>query len=289
MSTSSIVEVPVKTVNGNGGTTRLDVLAVEEPLEIRIIHPSTGEKNISVTMRTPGNDPELAIGFLFGEGIISNHEDIVRVGRRVRADCGKQNIVVIELAASCQLDAAKLTRHFYTTSSCGVCGKASIEAIEMLPPVEELKVGEHRISIDTIHQLPKRIEGSQAIFERTGGLHAAALFTFEGDLIDLREDVGRHNALDKLIGSLVRKDEIPLTDRIVMVSGRASFELVQKAVMAGVPALAAVGAPSSLAVELAARFGITLIGFVRNERFNVYTKPLRVKGLDIGIKEVGAS
>ncbi|HUF10549.1 MAG TPA: formate dehydrogenase accessory sulfurtransferase FdhD [Rhodothermales bacterium] len=278
MKPFSTVEVPVMSVNGDGSATRLDVLAVEEPLEIRIIHPSTGETTISVTMRTPGSDAELAIGFLYGEGIIRSLEDVLRAGKRVRAACGKENIVVIELAESCSPDLGKLTRHFYTTSSCGVCGKASIEAIEVLP-VEELPVGDLRLKAETIHEFPARIEASQALFERTGGLHAAALFTFDGDLIELREDVGRHNAMDKLIGSLVRKGELPASERIIMVSGRASFELVQKVVMAGVPVLAAVGAPSSLAVELASRFGITLIGFVRDRRFNVYTKPIRISEL----------
>ena len=278
MKTLSTVEVPVKSVNGEGGATRLDVLAVEEPLEIRIIHPSIGETTISVTMRTPGNDAELAIGFLYGEGIIRSSEDVVRAGKRVRAACGKENIVVIELAESCSPDLGKLTRHFYTTSSCGVCGKASIEAIEVLP-VGELPVGNLRLKAETIHEFPARIAASQELFERTGGLHAAALFTFDGDLVELREDVGRHNAMDKLIGSLVRKGDLPASERIIMVSGRASFELVQKAVMAGVPVMAAVGAPSSLAVELASSFGMTLIGFVRDHRFNVYTKPIRVNEL----------
>lgn len=278
MKPSSIVEVPVKSVNGEGGATRLDVLAVEEPLEIRIVHPSIGETAISITMRTPGNDAELAIGFLHGEGIIRSADDVVRVGKRLHAATGKENIVVVELAESCSPDTGKLTRHFYTTSSCGVCGKSSIEAIEVLP-VEELPVGSQRLRAETVHGLPDKIKSSQAIFETTGGLHAAALFTLDGELLEIREDVGRHNAMDKLIGSFVRKDEMPLADRLVMVSGRASFELVQKAVMAGIPIMAAVGAPSSLAVELASRFGMTLIGFVRDHRFNVYTKPIRVNEL----------
>lgn len=275
---SSVVEVPVKTVNGDGGATRLDVLAVEEPLEIRILHPSVGEKSISVTMRTPGHDAELAIGFLFGEGIIRSAEDVKRVGKRTRAACGKDNIVVVELAESCDPNLDKLTRNFYTTSSCGVCGKASIEAIEVFP-TEELPLGELRLRAETVHQLPARIEASQKLFERTGGLHAAALFDNSGELVELREDVGRHNAMDKLVGSLLRKNQLPASEGIVLVSGRASFELVQKAVMAGMPVLAAVGAPSSLAVELASRFGITLIGFVRDHRFNVYTKPIRINDL----------
>lgn len=275
---ASVVEVPVKSVTGEGGGTHLDVLAVEEPLEIRIVHPSIEETSISVTMRTPGNDAELAIGFLHGEGIIGSADDVVRVGKRVRSACGKENIVVVDLAESCNPDTGKLTRHFYTTSSCGVCGKSSIEAIETLP-AEELPLGDLRVDAKLIHELPARIEASQKLFERTGGLHAAALFDKKGELVALREDVGRHNAMDKLVGSLLRKNRLPASEGIVLVSGRASFELVQKAVMAGVPVLAAVGAPSSLAVELASRFGMTLIGFVRDHRFNVYTKPIRINDL----------
>ena len=278
MKPTSIVEVPVKSINGEGGDTRLDVLAVEEPLEIRIVHPSIKETSISVTMRTPGNDAELAIGFLHGEGIIRSADDVVRVGKRVRSECGKENIVVVELAEGCNPDTEKLTRHFYTTSSCGVCGKTSIEAIEILP-ADELPLGDLRIDASIIHELPARIEASQKLFECTGGLHAAALFDRNGELLEIREDVGRHNAMDKLVGALLRSNRLPASDNILLVSGRASFELVQKAVMAGVPIMAAVGAPSSLAVELASRFGMTLIGFVRDHRFNVYTKPIRVNDL----------
>jgi len=278
MPSSSTIEIPVKSINGDGGATRLDVLAVEEPLEIRIVHPWIEETSISVTMRTPGNDAELAIGFLHGEGIIRSADDVVRVGKRVRSECGKENIVVVELAEGCNPDTGKLTRHFYTTSSCGVCGKSSIEAIEILP-AEELPLGDLRVDAKIIHELPGCIQASQKLFERTGGLHAAGLFDKNGELVALREDVGRHNAMDKLIGSLLRKNQLPASEGIVLVSGRAGFELVQKAVIAGVPIMAAVGAPSSLAVELASRFGMTLIGFVRDHRFNVYTKPIRINDL----------
>ena len=259
---ASVIEVPVVVVNGAGRVTRLDALAIEEPLEIRVAGTS-----ISVTMRTPGDDDALAIGFLFGEGLISGPAQV----SSIRLD---KNIVNVELDNEVAFEADRLARNFYTTSSCGVCGKASIEAIEVFPETEI----HSNIEVDAaiIHGLPSRLASVQDVFRQTGGLHAAALFDRHGDLIDVKEDVGRHNALDKLVGTRVMAGETPLDDKIVLVSGRASFELVQKAVMAGIPIMAAVGAPSSLAVELAARFGMTLVGFVRDGRFNVYTKPERV-------------
>jgi len=259
---ASVIEVPVVVVNGAGRVTRLDALAIEEPLEIRVAGTS-----ISVTMRTPGDDDALAIGFLFGEGLISGPAQV----SSIRLD---KNIVNVELDNEVAFEADRLARNFYTTSSCGVCGKASIEAIEVFPETEI----HSNIEVDAaiIHGLPSRLASVQDVFRQTGGLHAAALFDRHGDLIDVKEDVGRHNAMDKLVGTRVMAGETPLDDKIVLVSGRASFELVQKAVMAGIPIMAAVGAPSSLAVELAATFGMTLIGFVRDQRFNVYTKPERV-------------
>ncbi len=259
---ASVIEVPVVVVNGAGRVTRLDALAIEEPLEIRVAGTS-----ISVTMRTPGDDDALAIGFLFGEGLISGPAQV----SSIRLD---KNIVNVELDNEVAFEADRLARNFYTTSSCGVCGKASIEAIEVFPETEI----HSNIEVDAaiIHGLPSRLASVQDVFRQTGGLHAAALFDRHGDLIDVKEDVGRHNALDKLVGTRVMAGETPLDDKIVLVSGRASFELVQKAVMAGIPIMAAVGAPSSLAVELAARFGMTLVGFVRDGRFNVYTMPERV-------------
>jgi len=259
---ASVIEVPVVVVNGAGRVTRLDALAIEEPLEIRVAGTS-----ISVTMRTPGDDDALAIGFLFGEGLISGPAQV----SSIRLD---KNIVNVELDNEVAFEADRLARNFYTTSSCGVCGKASIEAIEVFPETEI----HSNIEVDAaiIHGLPSRLASVQDVFRQTGGLHAAALFDRHGDLIDVKEDVGRPNALDKLVGTRVMAGETPLDDKIVLVSGRASFELVQKAVMAGIPIMAAVGAPSSLAVELAARFGMTLVGFVRDGRFNVYTKPERV-------------
>ena len=233
---------------------------------------------MSVTMRTPGHDDELAVGFLFGEGVITNRDQIrsLIAGSRAgaSADPGDQNIVNLELANEVGFEIENLERHFYTTSSCGVCGKASIEAVEVFPDGEmttDLEVDE-----DVIHSLPSKLDTVQDLFRETGGLHAAGLFKPDGTLVEIREDVGRHNALDKLIGAQVLAGSVPVGDGIVLVSGRASFELVQKAVLAGIPLMAAVGAPSSLAVELAATYGMTLIGFVRDGRFNVYTKPKRV-------------
>jgi FdhD protein len=266
---TSVIEVPVIDINGEGRVTRLDSLAIEEPLEIRI-----GDRSISVTMRTPGHDEELAVGFLFGEGLIRNRGQIRSIVVGDGEDAGTQNIVTLELANEVGFEIGKLDRHFYTTSSCGVCGKASIEAIEVFPDGEISS--DLEIDATTIHKLPGQLDAVQDLFRETGGLHAAALFDPDGSLTDVREDVGRHNAMDKLVGSLVLKNAIPMTDKIMLVSGRASFELVQKAVMAGVPIMAAVGAPSSLAVELAATYGMTLIGFLRDGRFNVYTKPKRL-------------
>ena len=242
-----------------------DLLAVEEPLQIRI-----GQRNIAITMRTPGHDAELAAGFLFTEGIVHTAAEIERI------ESG-DNIATVALAPQVELDAARLERNFYMTSSCGVCGKASIEALESagctILPRETPSVSE-----SVIRSLPDKLRGDQAVFERTGGLHAAGLFSAEGNLIALREDVGRHNAVDKLVGRALLDGRVPLSRHVLMVSGRTSFELVQKAVMAGIPILAAVGAPSSLAVKTALRFGMTLIGFLRDARFNVYAGASRIKG-----------
>jgi FdhD protein len=253
----------------------LDALAVEEPLEIRLeaeVGGGTVRKTISVTMRTPGDDIELAAGFLFAEGIVSDRAQLEHVGR-----CGiAGNVVRVRLAAGAAVDLARLERHFYTTSSCGVCGKTSIEALRTtsrypLPP------GRPVVDADLIHALPESLRAAQSLFERTGGLHASALFDVEGRVRCLREDVGRHNALDKVIGAELLAGRLPAYDRLLVVSGRVSFELVQKAVMAGIPVLVAVGAPSSLAVELALSAEMTLVGFARDGRFNVYAGAQRVR------------
>jgi FdhD protein len=246
-----------------------DALAVEEPLEIRIGVPGEKHKAISITMRTPGDDHELAVGFLFTEGIIKNGSQIARVRHCGLPDKDKniQNTVVVELKENIDLDLKKLERNFYTTSSCGVCGKSSIEALRTGAQKIESDL---KIDAELIHKLPGILRRSQDVFEHTGGLHASALFDADGTLEIVHEDVGRHNALDKAIGAKFMAGEMPLRDKILLVSGRASFELVQKALMAGIPLLAAVGAPSSLAVELAKEFGMTLVGFVRDDRFNIY-------------------
>ena len=220
-------------------------------------------------MRTPGHDPELAAGFLFTEGILAGTHQI-------RAIDSDKNSVTVELAKDVEVDFDRLKRNFYTTSSCGVCGKASIEALHaqgcpMLPRSSRM------MESAVIHRLPCALRTEQAIFERTGGLHAAALFQPSGELLLLREDVGRHNAVDKLIGAEMLAGRTPLSDKLLLVSGRASFELVQKALMAGIPILAAVGAPSSLAVETAQRFNMTLLGFVRDGRFNIYSGASRIQ------------
>lgn len=266
-----------------------DVLAVEEPLEIRVGFEHNGKRThraISITMRTPGSDGELAAGFLFTEGIIKSPEQIKQIrhcgltigkgkGTIDRAKALNSNTIRVDLNAGVGIDLKRLERHFYTTSSCGVCGKSSIDALKT--GTEKLTQRDHpKIGADIIHSLPEILRASQDVFDDTGGLHASALFNTNGELEIVREDVGRHNALDKVIGAKFMADELPLSDKILLVSGRASFELVQKALMAGIPVLGAVGAPSSLAVELAAEFGMTLIGFVRDERFNIYTGEARI-------------
>ena len=252
-----------------------DVLAIERPLEIRLIldgdQYSKG-KSVSITMRTPGNDSELALGFLFTEGIISESEDVERV-----IHCGEEkNTVKILLAKNHHVDLKKLERHFYTSSSCGVCGKSSIEALKTVGRYchseDDLK-----IERSLIYKLPEKISQHQSTFKQTGGLHASALFDNEGTFISLYEDVGRHNALDKIIGERFLLNKFPLSQNILLLSGRISFELVQKAAMAGVKFICAIGAPSSLAVELAQEFDITLVGFLNEEKLNIYHGEKRIK------------
>jgi len=271
-----ILTVPVQKIEGDSSAPFQDLLAVEEPLEIRLQH-TLDDKSISITMRTPGNDSELAAGFLFSEGILHNAAEIRAIRWSNKSNGNPRqlgNSVTVELNVDVDLD--RLERHFYTTSSCGVCGKASIEAIEMQGcPV--LPRNSPIVEAGVIHLLPDALRRAQLVFERTGGLHAAALFSPDGTLQLLREDVGRHNAVDKLIGAEVLAGHTPLSNQLVFVSSRASFELVQKALMAGIPILAAVGAPSSLAVETAQRFNLTLLGFVRNGRFNIYSGASRIQ------------
>lgn len=254
-----------------------DLLAIEEPLEIRLAYGGVVQ-NLAVTMRTPGQDADLAPGFLFTEGIIAGAQDIKTV-EHVFLPCSenKQNTILVTLQEGVVPNLRQVERNFYTTSSCGVCGKASIEAIRTVSAFEALDA-EILEGIDPafILGLPGRLAGKQAIFAETGGLHAAALFDISGELRLVREDVGRHNAVDKLVGAAMMEGRLPLAQSVLLLSGRASFELVQKAAMAGIPVIAAVGAPSSLAVSLAEEFGTTLIGFLRNNRFNIYSGAHRV-------------
>lgn len=248
---------------------RVDHLTTEEPLEIRLVSPN---RTIAVTMRSPGADFELAAGFLYGEGVISCREDIQRMSYCVdKSVDGEQryNIVNVELREGLNPDLQPLERHFFTSSACGVCGKASLEALRLRG--SSVITLNPKVTSETIYSLPEQLRAGQNIFTATGGLHAAAVFDAQGKLLNLREDVGRHNALDKLIGAALLADELPLNNHIVMVSGRSSFEILQKSTAAGVPIVCSVSAPSSLAVSVAQEFGITLIGFLRGERFNIYT------------------
>jgi FdhD protein len=257
-----------------------DFVATEEPLEIRLGYADGDggrrERSISITMRTPGSDEELAIGFLYSEGIVRSRADITVVRPcGPPAPNGLINVVRVELADGVGVELDRLERHFYTSSSCGVCGKASLEAVAVQGRYD-LHTADFAIDRQVLGGLPAALAAEQDVFERTGGLHASGLFDADGRIVAVREDVGRHNALDKLIGSRLNRDEIPLERYGILLSGRASFELMQKAMMAGCPLVAAVGAPSSLAVELAGEFGITLVGFLRQDRFNVYSRADRI-------------
>jgi FdhD protein len=232
-------------------------------------------QSISVTMRTPGNDFELAAGFLFTEGIISDATDIHSISYCTDVkESQHYNVVNVNLKPNIQFDIELLSRHVYTTSSCGVCGKASLDLVRVAR--SEKPIGTFRLGYDCLTSLPEKLRQSQAIFSRTGGLHACGLFDRDGRLVLLREDVGRHNAFDKLVGALLLQKRLPASDKVVLVSGRASYELLQKAVMAGIPAVAAVGAPSSLAVDLAKEYGMTLVGFLSKARFNAYAGHERI-------------
>ena len=271
----------IEKVSGSGPPVPAsDQLAAEEPLEIRVGYEIDGQREhrtLSVTMRTPGQDEELAAGFLLTEGIILAKADLLGIipcpDVKKAEEAG--NVVRAELAAHVTVDFAAMERHFYTSSSCGVCGKTSIDAVRTASCPVLPTAGPH-LRYDVVHQLPERLRAAQAGFEQTGGQHAAALFTPEGELLLLREDVGRHNALDKLIGAALLAGWLPLHQHVLLVSGRASFELVQKAAAAGIGILAAVGAPSSLAVQAAESFGMTVLGFVRNGRYNIYSHGWRL-------------
>ncbi len=265
---------PVRVVALNDGvrSERPDVLATEEPMEIRVAGPGQDAAQVAVTMRTPGGDYELAAGFLFTEGLL-RPGDIRRVAYCDDVDDSAQRYNVVTVTLGGAFDAGALRRNFYATSSCGICGKAALEDIERhcapVGPGPEVQAS-------VVLGLPDALRAGQKVFERTGGLHAAGLFTSQGELVCIREDVGRHNAVDKVIGEQLLAGKLPLSDRILQVSGRLSFEIVQKAAMAQIPVIAAVSAPSSLAVEAGERFGMTVIGFVRGGRLNVYAHPERL-------------
>ena len=267
----------VHVVAGDAVSRRDDYLATEEPLEIRLVH-GADRRTVAVTMRTPGQDFELAAGFLFAEGVVGGRHDIRRITYCVDPDVDaaqQYNIVNVELASALP-DLRSLERHFFTTSACGVCGRATLDALEQrgckpLPPDPE-------VTPATIHSLPERLRAAQGLFETTGGLHAAGLFTAAGELLAVREDVGRHNALDKLVGWALVQGRVPLHDSVLLVSGRTSYEILQKSVAASIPVVCGISAPSSLAVDLALRFGVTLVGFLRDRRFNIYAAPERIIG-----------
>lgn len=279
MPIHSSTQLPVIKIADNEEIVTNDALAIEEPLEIRLKYGNADNRktqNISVTMRTPGDDAELALGFLFTEGIIRKQEDIESAEHCFIACAeNKENVIQVSLKEGIERQLHNTERNFYTTSSCGVCGKASINSIKTVSAYSN-STSENKVSADLLYQLPTILQKHQKVFADTGGLHASALFTTDGELLLVREDVGRHNALDKLIGAALNKNLLPLDQFILLLSGRISFELVQKAAMAGIAIIAAVGAPSSLAVELAEEFNITLVGFLRNQRFNIYTQPKRI-------------
>ena len=250
-----------------------DLLAAEEPLEI-LLRAGAEQRTVAITMRTPGDDFDLAAGFLYNEGILHAKDDLVNMTYCVDGNQQEYNSVRVQLSLSSLPDLPQLERHFFTNSACGVCGSAMLDDLNKrnLPPLPAGPIVRHSL----LTALPDSLRKFQSVFDSTGGLHAAALFDAEGRFIALREDVGRHNALDKLIGWGLLNDQLPFHDKVLLVSGRASYELLQKSVVAGVPIFCAVSAPSSLAVEVAERFGVTLVGFLRGNRFNIYTGAQRI-------------
>jgi FdhD protein len=291
----ALLSVMAERVTGFSSQTAEETLAVEEPLEIQLGYGTAENravKSISVTMRTPGYDFELAAGFLMTEGVVREVNDIECIAyagvgtidesaenstdRGVLPYQPWKNIVRVELATNVTVSLANLERNFYTTSSCGICGKASLLALQSVCPPR--RNNRFSIAAETLYTLPARLRAAQSVFNRTGGLHGAGLFNADGELLALREDVGRHNAVDKLLGAEFLADRTPLRDSLLLLSGRASFELLQKALMGGVAMVASVGAPSSLALRVAKEFDITLVGFLRDHHFNVYHGAEHVSG-----------
>ncbi len=276
----AIVTLDVDVVTDGTVTHQSDLVTVEEPLEIRLVYGPADHRvvrSVAVTMRTPGDDLALAVGFLYGEGVIRSIEDIAAIDHDEPPDHdeGTRNVVRVELAPTAVFDADVLSRNFYTTSSCGVCGKTSIDAVRVKIP-DFPRRDAFAVDHQTLGKLPERLRRQQETFARTGGLHASGAFDTSGQVVAVSEDVGRHNALDKLVGRYLSDGALPLSGLGLVFSGRASFELIQKAAMAGCTFVAAIGPPSSLAVELAAEQQMTLVGFLREHRFNVYAHPHRV-------------
>jgi FdhD protein len=268
--------IEIDVLRDAGNAHRADPIAVEEPLEIRLLRQGTDDggtgRAISITMRTPGNDAELALGFLYGEGILREPHDVIEARH-----CGPSgNVLRVVVRTDLPLDLKRLDRNFYTSSSCGVCGKASIDSVTATLGLRNI-ASNLVVSEAMLRHLPEALRDSQAGFEQTGGMHAVGLFDAEGELLASYEDVGRHNAMDKLVGAALRSGQLPWKDRVVLLSGRASFELLQKAMMAGAPVVAAIGAPSTLAVELAQAAGITLVAFLRGAGCNIYSHPVRIR------------
>jgi FdhD protein len=279
MSSSSFA-VEISKVRDGIPETLADRVAVEEPLEIRLGYATPegrATRSVSITMRTPGNDRELAAGFLYTEAIVSGAADIASIETcgPPAPDSGNHNVIRVDLAANVEVDLGRLQRHFYTTSSCGVCGKTSLDALRVTG-CKPFDTDTGRFARAVLTGIPESLRAAQHTFDKTGGLHAAAAFDSQGDLITIMEDVGRHNAVDKVIGSLLLNNALPAHELGLMVSGRASFELMQKTLVAGIPLLAAVSAPSSLAVQLAQEFNMSLIGFLRGDTFNVYAGEERI-------------
>lgn len=294
----ALLHVRAERVTGLEQRTTEEILAVEEPLEIQLGYEGDQGrtvKSISVTMRTPGNDFELAAGFLMTEGVVRDVNDIDRIEYAAFSDVdeaaeagtaqstfrsqARKNIVRVDLANAVKVSLGSLERNFYTTSSCGICGKASLLALQSVCPPR--RANTFSIGAEVLYALPSRLRAAQSAFEVTGGLHGAGLFRADGELVALREDVGRHNAVDKLLGAEFLADRTPLWESLLLLSGRASFELLQKALMGGIPLVASVGAPSSLAVQVAKKFDITLVGFLRDNHFNVYHGSERITGLSL--------
>ncbi len=279
MSTPAVKQLNIIKVKGGEQQEVKDLLAVEEPLEIRLgfgPEHNRDQRSLAITMRTPGHDFELVVGFLFTEGIITSADDFFRIAY-CKDENGEHspNIVRIELRPTLDMDWDRFARHFYTNSSCGICGKASIESLEGMckAPIQS----DFRIDAKVLHSFNQKMRSAQGIFDHTGALHATALFDQQGHLLHIREDIGRHNALDKIIGAALMEGSLPLKQHVIMLSGRSCFELIQKALMARIPIVAAVGAPSSLAVETAQNFNITLLGFAKNSGFNIYSSPEKIQ------------